>query len=100
MGEIGLTTYFKGNIFFDDLGTEKEAMYYGKRENVGTRILETRYNNFLSIGAKTHATSNLSHSDLTEKYGFRLEGRILEMFNIIYLGNKPDSIDFRLKNHK
>jgi len=100
LGEKGIDTFFKGNIFFDDLGAEQEAFFYGKREVVGTRLLEKRYNLFLNDGIKTHATTNLSHKQLTEKYGFRLEGRMLEMFNIIHLGVEENSIDFRLKNHK
>lgn len=99
-GEEGIKTYFKGNIYFDDLGAELEAMHYGKREELGARLLEERYTLFTDLGTKTHATSNLSHKQLTDKYGFRLEGRILEMFNIIYLGKKGNSIDFRIKNHK
>ena len=99
-GEKGITTYFTGNIYFDDLGAEQEAYYYGKREVVGTRLLEKRYNLYLRTGNKTHATSNLTPKQLTDKYGFRIEGRILEMFNIIYLGKNANSIDFRIKNHK
>lgn len=99
-GENEILHYFKGSVFFDELGAEKEAMFYGKREEVGTRILEKRYNLFLNEGKKTHATTNLSPKQLTEKYGFRLDGRFLEMFNIIYLGKNANSVDFRTKNHK
>jgi len=99
-GEKGIVTYFNGNIFFDDLGTENEAMYYGKRENVGTRLIEKRYNSYIRDGLKTHVTTNLSINDLVDKYGFRIEGRIYEMFNIIKLGSKSDSIDFRTSKHK
>lgn len=99
-GEKGIITYFKGNIYFDDLGAEQEAYFYGKRENVGTRLIEKRYNNYIREGLKTHATTNLSTKQITEKYGFRIEGRILEMFNIIYLGKNKNSIDFRILKHK
>jgi hypothetical protein len=99
-GEKGITTYFKGNIFFDDLGAEELAHFYGKRENVGTRLLEKRYNSYIREGLKTHVTTNCTLPKLVEKYGFRVEGRIYEMFNIIYLGNKANSIDYRIKNHK
>lgn len=99
-GENGITTYFRGNIFFDDLGTENEAMYYGKRENVGTRLLEKRYNSHINEGLKTHATTNLTINELVDLYGFRVEGRIYQMFNIIKLGCKSDSVDFRTLKHK
>lgn len=99
-GETGITNYFNNPLLFDDLGAEQEAYYYGKRENVGTRLLEKRHLNYTTKGLITHATSNLKYEQLCDKYGFRMRGRFPEMFNIIYLGKKSNSVDFRIKNHK
>lgn len=99
-GEKGLDIFFRGNRFFDELGAERQAAFYGTKEDVLTRILEKRYSSFRDLGLKTHVTTNLSQKQIANRYGQRLEGRILEMFNIIYLGGSTDYTDFRKLKHQ
>lgn len=94
-GEKGITTYFRGIICFDDLGAESEAVFYGKRENVGTRLLEKRYNSWRVDGLRTFITTNMNLEELVDNYGFRMEGRFKESYNIIKLGAFNNSNDFR-----
>ncbi len=94
-GEAGIKTYLSGNLAIDDLGTEELGRYYGKQEDVLKRILELRYILFKREGKKTHATTNLDINEITERYGARIGSRLNEMFNILYLGAKADSRDFR-----
>ncbi len=46
-------------------------------------ILLSRYDHFISNHMHTHATSNLSASELEEYYGNRVRSRMREMFNLI-----------------
>jgi len=94
-GERGISQYLTGNLAIDDLGTEELGRYYGKQEDVLKRILELRYILFKREGKKTHATTNLDINEITERYGARIGSRLNEMFNILYLGDKADSRDFR-----
>jgi DNA replication protein DnaC len=45
--------------------------------------LLSRYDLFVSRGIPTHVTTNLSASELEEKYGNRLRSRMREMFNLV-----------------
>ena len=95
-GEKGIATYLNtGHLFIDDLGAEAVGVHYGKREEVLKRVLEMRYILFTNEGNRTYATTNLSLQELAERYGGRVESRLYEMFNIVYLGDKADSRDFR-----
>jgi len=95
-GESGITPFLNtGNLFIDDLGAEAVGVHYGKREEVLKRVLEMRYILFTKEGKRTYATTNLSLQELAERYGGRVESRLYEMFNIVYLGDKADSRDFR-----
>jgi len=63
--------YSKGNYCFDDLGTEIEGnniFVFGK-EDIFIRIMEARYNTFISKGTKTHITSNLTIKEIKKRYG-------------------------------
>ena len=99
-GEETLTMYNKGNWFFDDLGTEETAKYYGKSVDIMRPVLEKRYLAFIQNGYKTHITTNLpldkitAPEDIKRRYGSRVESRIYEMFHLITLG-KRESLDFR-----
>lgn len=67
-------------LMIDDLGTEpKEVMDYGTISTPIVDILEARYNNMKF----TIATTNLTPSELSEKYGPRLADRFREMFDVI-----------------
>jgi DNA replication protein DnaC len=79
--------YARGTYLFDDLGSEKEASNYGK-EDIFIRILEHRYNQFVTKGTKTFITSNLSFDEIKKRYGERVYDRFYQMFNQIKLDGK------------
>ncbi len=79
--------YSKGKYMFDDLGSEIKASNYGK-EDIFSRILELRYNEFIKKGTKTYITSNLSFEDIKERYGVRVYDRCYQMFNQLELNGK------------
>jgi len=68
---------------FDDLGAESTFKYYGYQCNVMGEILLSRYDHFISNHMLTHATTNLSASELEDYYGNRVRSRMREMFNLI-----------------
>lgn len=68
---------------FDDLGAESEIKYYGNQCNVMGEILLSRYDHFINNRMITHATTNLSASELENYYGNRVRSRMREMFNLI-----------------
>jgi len=72
------------NIFcFDDLGVEQTQKHFGNECNVMAEILLSRYDLFISKGVPTHLTTNLSASEIEEKYGNRVRSRMREMFNLV-----------------
>lgn len=77
--------YTRGNYLFDDLGAEDQAnnVYVFGKDEIFIRIFEFRYNLFISKGIKTHLTSNLNISEISKRYGKRVEDRFYEMFNFI-----------------
>lgn len=76
---------------FDDLGAESEIKYFGNQCNVMGEILLSRYDHFINAGMITHATTNLSASELENYYGNRVRSRMREMFNLIaYNSNSSD----------
>jgi DNA replication protein DnaC len=67
-------------LMIDDVGTEpKEVMDYGTISTPIVDILEARYN----LMKFTLLTTNLTPSELSEKYGPRLADRFREMFHVI-----------------
>ena len=87
-GEQVVDKYSRGTVHFDDLGTEKMVQLWGVKENLFTRILQIRYNNFKERGTKTFVTTNHSIQDFKKIYGIQVYDRIFEMFNFIELGGK------------
>ncbi len=81
----------KFDLFLDELGTEKKS--YGAE--LMPAFLEMRYEQFKSKGLLTHITTNMSMEEIAERYGPRIESRLWEMCNIIYLGAEEGSRDFR-----
>jgi DNA replication protein DnaC len=81
--------YSKGNFYFDDFGTEREASKYGK-SNLMQEILENRY---LNLEHKTFLTTNLSTGEIQDKYGERVFSRMHQMFNVVVMNGE----DFRRK---
>lgn len=72
---------------FDDLGAESTLKYYGNQCNVMGEILLSRYDHFINNHMITHATTNLSASELESYYGNRVRSRMREMFNLIAFGS-------------
>lgn len=70
-------------ICFDDLGVEQIQKYFGNECNVMAEILLSRYDLFISKGIPIHLTTNLSASEIEEKYGNRVRSRMREMFNLL-----------------
>ncbi|MGE0021059.1 MAG: ATPase [Draconibacterium sp.] len=68
---------------FDDIGIEQPQKYFGNECNVLAEILFSRYELFVNKGIPTHITTNLSASELEEKYGNRIRSRMREMFNLV-----------------
>lgn len=93
--------YYYGNtklgLCFEDLGTEDEKKNFGNLSNVLADLILKRYTNLYDydgnevLVAKTHATTNLSMSEIKERYGSRVHSRITEMFNIFaFDASAPD----------
>jgi DNA replication protein DnaC len=68
---------------FDDLGVEQPQKHFGNECNVMAEILLSRYDLFISKGIPTHLTTNLSATEIEEKYGNRVRSRMREMFNLL-----------------
>ena len=85
-GSEALKMLLKGRWMFDDFGTENMGKHYGKDEEVMRTIIEERYIEFIDNGLPTYLTTNLSISQISQRYGDRVSSRIKEMFNIILLG--------------
>lgn len=72
---------FSSPLFIDDLGAEEPIInYYGTKirpiyEVLNRRYLDQRFNMIV--------TTNLSPSQIEERYGDRVRDRIKEMFNVI-----------------
>ncbi|MBI4931839.1 MAG: hypothetical protein HY841_13840 [Bacteroidetes bacterium] len=81
-----LSNYYKGNIFFDDIGDEnRQALHYGTTRNVMKDIMTRRYREFTDNGSMTYITSNFNVKLIEQEYGARIEDRFKEMFNELIL---------------
>ena len=77
---------------FDDLGEEEPTVVdFGNRISIMAHILNERY----KFKLRTHVTTNLTMDQVQQTYGGRIESRIAETFNIIKLGSKTTSTDYR-----
>ncbi len=86
-------------LIFDDLGSEETTiMDYGNKICVMAHVLSERYN-LHNKGMITHLTTNENSKDIESKYGGRITSRIFEMFNVIKLGAKIDSVDYRKRKY-
>jgi len=68
---------------FDDLGTEDQSKHYGRVKNVMQSVILNRYDNANLEFVSTHITTNLTASQIRERYDGRAIDRMREMFNII-----------------
>jgi DNA replication protein DnaC len=84
-GSAGIKHFYRGQRYFDDVGSEETGSHYGKVE-VFRNLLERRHSLFMTSRQKTFISSNLSRKEISDVYGTRVNSRINEMFNILYLG--------------
>lgn len=84
------------HICLDDMGTEGEAIHFGKRTNLIGEIIEARYDRLMR-GSKTwtNITTNLGADAIRANYGERVYSRITHMCNVIGVGVSADAIDRR-----
>lgn len=87
---VNLESALRQKMFgIDDLGEEHDSVkVYGTNINVGIEALTIRYNEQMSRGSLTFATTNLDRAALKRKYGARIDSRIDEMFNVIFITGK------------
>jgi DNA replication protein DnaC len=80
-----INLYGKRNkrICFDDIGVEQNIKFYGNECNTMAEILLHRYEMQTQYGILTHATTNLSASQLENVYGNRVRSRLRSMFNLV-----------------
>ena len=81
-GSKGIQNFFKGQRYFDDIGSEERGSHYGQSEVIRV-LIERRHRLFLDSGNKTFLTTNYSYEELLKRYGSRSESRLFEMFNIL-----------------
>jgi hypothetical protein len=79
----GEGTLLPKSYCFDDLGFEKEAIYYGNECDVMKEIILSRYDLFESIGMITHFTTNLSLEELETRYGESVMSRLEAMMTFV-----------------
>lgn len=69
----------------DDLGAEKEAMYFGKREEVMRSVITHGYDLWVDYGLKRYITSNRTLEEIEGRYKDRVASRIYECCNVLRL---------------
>lgn len=88
MGEKvpGLRGGYNPIYCFDDLGIELPQKHYGNECDVMGEVLLSRYDLFVNEKVPTHATTNLSATEIENRYGNRVRSRMREMFNLFAFG--------------
>ncbi|WP_319503286.1 ATPase [uncultured Draconibacterium sp.] len=81
--EVKNTKLRAPNYFFDDLGVEQVQKHFGNECDVIGEILLSRYDLFITDRIMTHITTNLSASEIEQRYGNRVRSRIRAMFNLM-----------------
>jgi len=84
-------------VCFDDLGAEATGRFYGKDCNTMAEIILSRYDFLMAMQAKgnhhfqTIITTNLTATEVEERYGERVRSRIRQLFNLFaYPTNAKD----------
>lgn len=72
-------------VVIDDIGTEDfPVMKYGTATNIIADVLDRRYwQSFLREGVRTIVTCNLTDAEMRDRYGFRIDDRMNEMFEFV-----------------
>jgi len=81
--EVKNTKLRSPNYCFDDLGIEQVQKHFGNECDVMGEILLSRYDLFISEKVMTHITTNLSASEIEQRYGNRVRSRMRAMFNLM-----------------
>lgn len=77
---------------FDDLGAESSIKYFGNDTIVMAEIIMSRYDLFVSADMITHATTNLTSTQLENVYGSRVRSRLREMCNLVSFTSRDKRI--------
>jgi len=70
-------------LCLDDIGVEQNIKFYGNECNTIAEVLLHRYELQVHQKIITHATTNLSASQIEQIYGNRVRSRLRSMFNLI-----------------
>ena len=70
-------------LCLDDIGIEQNIKFFGNECNTIAEVLLHRYELLMHHQIVTHATTNLSASQLEKLYGNRVRSRLRSMFNLI-----------------
>lgn len=79
---------------YDDVGFEEKVRHYGNQICVFTDLINIAYTKFTKTGKTCHMTSNLTNMEgmeydtFEDRYGKRVNSRLKEMFNFLYLGGQ------------
>ena len=74
------------HLLFDDIGSEEGLVsHFGTQTDIVQNALLHRYDLFRNHNIITHITTNLTPSEIRERYGERVYSRFFEMFNDIVL---------------
>ena len=68
---------------FDDLGVETVVNYFGNLLSPMCEIIAGRYDYYMSHGMQTIITTNLSATQIEQRYGARVRSRLREMMNLV-----------------
>ena len=84
--------YSMHDMYIDDLGRERAtvANYGDKNITPLHDLIHYRYEIFITLGYKTHISTNLDFNELEERYGVAIADRIKEMCDVIVF--KGDSL--------
>lgn len=93
-GIKSFNSLLNSNYYFDDLGREAQADYYGKKEVMHDVICDA-YDAWYKSGYQFHFTTNENLDELSKRYGVHCRSRLRQMCNIIGLGINRDSKDRR-----
>jgi DNA replication protein DnaC len=70
---------FYFDLAIDDLGKEPKTVDFGTRLEVMADTIAKRYEMWISRGAKTYISTNMSISDIAKRYGEYIDSRLHEM---------------------
>ncbi len=80
-----INKYSMHDMYIDDLGRERTTVANFGDKNITPLhdLLHFRYEVFITSGYKTHISTNLTFTELAERYGIPIADRLKEMCTII-----------------